>query len=45
MVFKKMIAVYSENNTRHVNTLSGQNAELLKVKAGGAYKYYSALKG
>jgi hypothetical protein len=34
-LFKEIIAVYSENNTKHINTLCGQNAELLIVKAGG----------
>jgi hypothetical protein len=40
-----MIVVYSENHTKHINTLCGQNAELLKVKAGGSYNYRCALNG
>jgi hypothetical protein len=36
MLFKEVIAVYSENNTKSVN-----NAALLIVKAGGTYKYIS----
>jgi hypothetical protein len=40
-----MIAVYSENYTKYINTLHRQNTELLDVKAGGTYKYRSALKG
>jgi hypothetical protein len=35
MLFKELIAVYSENHTKLINTLCGQNAELLTVKAGG----------
>jgi hypothetical protein len=43
MLFKET-SVYSENNTKHTNALWGQNAELLKVKAGGTYNYHSAFK-
>jgi hypothetical protein len=45
MLFKEIITVYSENNTKLINTLYGQNAEILNVKAGGTYNYHSALKG
>jgi hypothetical protein len=38
------MAVYSENNTKPVNKLNGQNVELLNVKAGGKYNCRSALK-
>jgi hypothetical protein len=41
MLFKEIIAVYSENNTKPIN----KNAALLTVKADGAYNYRSALKG
>jgi hypothetical protein len=37
---KEIIAVKSENNTKHVN---GQNTELLIIKAGGTCKYNRAL--
>jgi hypothetical protein len=30
---------------RNINTLCGSNAELLIVKAGGAYSYHWTLKG
>jgi hypothetical protein len=33
MLFKEIIAVYSENHTKAMNTLCGQNAELLIAKA------------
>jgi hypothetical protein len=35
LLFRKIIAVYSENQTKPINALCGQNAELLNVKAGG----------
>jgi hypothetical protein len=31
------IAVYSENHEKPINSLCGQNAELLIVKKGGSY--------
>jgi hypothetical protein len=31
MLFKEIIAVYSENHAKHINTLCGQNAELLNA--------------
>ena len=32
MLYKEMIAVCSEINKKHINTLCGQNVELLNVK-------------
>jgi hypothetical protein len=29
-LFKEIIAVYGENHTKHINTLYGKNAEILK---------------
>jgi hypothetical protein len=37
MLFREIIAVYSENGMKPINTLCGQNAELLNVKVDGAY--------
>jgi hypothetical protein len=37
MLFRKMIAVYSESHTKPINTLYEKNAELLIVTAGGTY--------
>jgi hypothetical protein len=37
MLFGETVAVYCENHTEHIDTLCGQNAELLCVKAGGIY--------
>jgi hypothetical protein len=41
MLFKEIIAVYSENHTKP----KIQNTALLTVKADGSYSYLSALKG
>jgi hypothetical protein len=45
MVSKETMAVYSENHTKYINTLCGQNAEFLNIKAGGTYNYHWVLKG
>jgi hypothetical protein len=45
MLFRGIISAYSENYMNPVNTLCGQIAELLNVKAGDAYSYLCALKG
>jgi hypothetical protein len=36
-LFREIIAVYSENHMKFINTLCWQNAELTTVKAGGTY--------
>ena len=45
MVYREIIAVCSEIHTKHINTLCGQNIELLNVKAGGAYSDHWILRG
>jgi hypothetical protein len=45
MLFKEIIAVYSENHTKHTNLLCVQNAELLIVIEDGTNNYQWALKG
>jgi len=35
--YKEIIAVCSEIHTKHINTLCGQNVELLSVKSDGTY--------
>ena len=35
MLYREIIAVSSEIHTKHINTLCGQNVELLNVKPGG----------
>jgi len=43
MVFKEIIAVYSENNTKPINACE-QNTKLLAVKAGVTHSYHRDLK-
>jgi hypothetical protein len=42
MLFREIIAVYSEE---HIDTLCGQNAELLNLRTGVTYSCHDALKG
>jgi hypothetical protein len=44
MLFLEVTTVYSENYELPVNTLCGQGAELLKIRACVAHKYHIALK-
>jgi hypothetical protein len=44
-VHREIIAVRSEINTKHINTLCGQNVEFFNVKFGGTYSDHWALKG
>jgi hypothetical protein len=37
MLYREIIAVYSEIHTKNINTLCGQNVELLSVKPAGLY--------
>jgi hypothetical protein len=46
MLFREIIAVYSENHMKSINRLCGQHTELLiVVKASGIYSLQWALKG
>jgi hypothetical protein len=45
MLYSEIIAVCSQILTKHINTLCGQNVELLSVKPGGAYSNHRALNG
>jgi hypothetical protein len=45
MLFREIISVYDESNTKHANTLCGQNTKFYYVKAGGIYSDRWALKG
>jgi hypothetical protein len=38
MAVREKFTAYSENHTKHVNTLGGQNVQLLNIKAGGTYR-------
>jgi hypothetical protein len=44
MVFKEIVAVYSENHKKLINTLCGQNTEFA-FEAGDSHFYRYALKG
>jgi len=37
MLYMEIIAVCSQIRIKHINTLCGQNVELLNVKHGGTY--------
>ena len=37
MLYREKLAVCSEILKKHINTLCGQNVELLSVKTGGTY--------
>jgi hypothetical protein len=41
MLFKEVIAVYSDNHTKPIN----KNTALMTVQADGSYSYRSDLKG
>jgi hypothetical protein len=45
MLYRELIAVCSQIHTKHINTLCGQNVELLNVKPDGTYSTHWALKG
>jgi hypothetical protein len=44
MLFKEVVAVYSENHTKHISTFCEQNADFLIIKAAGTNNYHWALK-
>ena len=45
MLYREIIAVCSQIHTKHINTLCGQNVELLNNKPGGMYGDYWDLSG
>jgi hypothetical protein len=45
MLYSEIIAVCSEIHIKHINTLCGQNVELLNVKPDGTYSDHWALEG
>ena len=44
MLYREIIAVCSQIHTKHVNSLCGQNVELLNVKPSGTYSNHSTVK-
>ena len=45
MLYREIIAVFSQIHTKYKKTVCGQNIELLNVKTGGTYSDHWALKG
>ena len=45
MLYRKIIAVCSQVHIKHINTLCGQNVELLNVKPGGTYSDHWGFRG
>ena len=43
MLYREIIAVCSEIHTKHINTVCGQNVELLNVKPSGTYSNHWAV--
>jgi hypothetical protein len=44
MLYREIIAVFSQIHTKHINTQCGQNVELVNVQPGGTYSDHWALK-
>ena len=44
MLYTEIIAACSQIHTELINTLCGQNVELLNVKPGGTYSDHRALR-
>jgi hypothetical protein len=44
VLFREIIAVYSENHTKHINTIFGQNGEFVSAKADGTDNNQCVLK-
>jgi len=45
MLYREIIAVCSQIHKKHINTLCGQNVELLNVKPGGTCSDHRSLRG
>jgi hypothetical protein len=45
MLFRVQISAYSETHMKPINTLCGQNAELLNDEVGDTYSCHWVLKG
>jgi len=45
MLYREVIAVRSEINTKHITTPCGQDVEFSYVKSGGTYSDHWDLKG
>jgi len=45
MLYRIIMDICSQIHTTHINTLCGQNVELLNVKPGGTYSDHWAVEG
>jgi len=45
MLYREIIAVCPQIQTKHVNKMCGQNVEFVNVTPGGTYSNHWALKG
>jgi hypothetical protein len=45
MLYKAKLGVCCNTNTKHINTLCGQNVEFVNVKRGDTYSNHWALEG
>jgi len=45
MLYREIIAVCSQIRTKHINTLCGQNVEIVENLTGGTYSDHWALEG
>ena len=45
MLYREIMAVCYQIHTKHINTVFGQNVELLNFKTGGTYSDQWAVKG
>jgi hypothetical protein len=45
LLYREIIAVFSEIHIKLINTLCEQNVELLNVKPGGTYSNHLTIKG
>jgi len=43
MLYMEIIAISSQTHTKHINTLCGQNVELLSVNPAGTYSDHCAV--
>ena len=43
MLYREIIAVCSQIHTKHINTLCGQNVEIVDVISGGTYSDHCAV--
>ena len=44
MLYREIIAVYSEIHTKHINIVCAQNVEVVNVTPGGTYSDHWDLK-